>query len=214
MTLTRHGRSQLSLEPSPLDRLIEHMQAVLPDPPSFGTPVGCSRATGSKHSVYLGVLAWFVKMHGPSIKKGRRFLLGETHAGPGWYLNSATNDLTVGSTLIDLDVLDHHELFVDYPYRAVFCERGKPRKIVDQLRRSINIGGFGTNGHVDILDGPFEERLPGYLDRLRGPHCGVLFVDGNGSIARDLIEGAWAVGKLCGTCRRRLPDAALERQSA
>ena len=193
MTVTHPtGRRQLPLQESELDRLIEHMLAVQPDPPAFGTPVGCSRATGSKHTVYLGVVNWFAKMHTTSVKKGRQFLIGETHAGPLWYLNSTTGDYTVGSPAIDLDVLDNLPLFRDlgYSYRAVFCERGRPKSIITQLRYSIKAGGFGQYGQVDVLEGEFEKRLPEYLDALpRGTQlCGVIFVDGNGSISRDLIE--------------------------
>jgi hypothetical protein len=182
---------QLPLQQSQLDQLIERMEAVQPDPPSFGTPVGCSRATGRKHPVYLGIVKWFVTMHTTSVRKGRLFLMGETHAGPAWYLNSTTDDLTVGSPLIDLDVLDTHKLFTDegYRYKAVFCDRGKPRAIIQQLRYAIEAGGFGTGGEVDVLHGPFEEVLPPYLDALHGKGlCGVLFVDANGSMSRAMVE--------------------------
>jgi hypothetical protein len=168
------------------------MLAVQPDPPQFGSPVGCSRATGSKHAVYLGVVNWFAKMHQPLVRKGADFFMGETHAGPAWYTNSTTNEFTVGSPLIDLDVLDSLPLFAEqgYHYRAVFCERGKPKLIVNQLRHAIEVSGFGKYGTVEVLEGPFEAKLPQYLETLaRGTWlCGVLFVDGNGSISRDLIE--------------------------
>jgi hypothetical protein len=181
---------QLPLQRSQLDQLIERMEAVQPDPPSFGSPVGCSRATESKHSVYLGVVSWFVTMHSPSVRKGRQFLMGETHAGPAWYLNSTTGELTVGSPLIDLDVLDTHKLFTDegYQYKAVFCERGKPRSIVQQLRYAIKAGGFGKEGHVEVLEGPFEDQLPRYLESLQARLCGVLFVDANGSMSHEMVQ--------------------------
>lgn len=192
MTVLRSSGRQLPLQQSELDRLIEYMRAAQPDPPAFGTPVGCSRATGSKHTVYLGVLNWFAKMHTVSVRKGRQFLIAETHAGPFWYLNSTTGLETVGSPAIDLDVLDNLPLFRDqgYRYRAVFCERGKPRSIVTQLRHAIGISGLGQYGQVDVLEGDFEKRLPEYLESVpRGEQlCGVIFVDGNGSISRDLIE--------------------------
>lgn len=188
----RPGGRQLPLQQSELDRLIEHMRAVQPDPPVFGSPVGCSRATGSKHAVYLAVVHWFAKMHTVSVKKGRQFFMGETHAGPAWYLNSTTNEDTVGTPIIDLDVLDKLPLFSEqgFRYRAVFCERGKPKAIANQLRHSIEASGFGQHGDVAVLEGEFEKRLPEYLETLpRGTQlCGVLFVDGNGSISRDLIE--------------------------
>lgn len=180
--------AQLPLFGTPLDRLIEHMQSVSPDPPAFGSPVGCSRGTSAKHHVYLLVLNWFLKMHGASIRQDAQFLIGETHAGPGWYLNSTTGELTVGSPLIDLDVLDHHPFFVDRDYRAIFCELGKPRTIINQLRQSIAASGLGTHGVIDTLEGSFETKLPAFLSTLQGWHCGVLFVDGNGSIARNLIR--------------------------
>lgn len=181
-------RGQLPLEPTQLDRLIDRMLAVQPAPPVFSSSVGCSRATGSKHHVYLAILGWFIRMHTTLVRKGAQFFMGETHAGPAWYLNRTTAALTVGSPLIDLDVLDSHSLFAAHPYRAVFCERGKPKKVIRQLRHSIEISGLGTHGHVDILEGPFELRLPEYLDKSRGWQCGVMFVDANGPIAHDLIR--------------------------
>ena len=183
------SRRQLPLQATALDRLIERMEAVQPDPPTFGNPVGCSRATGSKHSVYLGVVSWFIKMHTTMVRKGAQLFVGETHAGPFWYMNSATGELTVGSPAIDLDVLDTSPLFAEqgFRYKAVFCEKGKPKAIVDQLRYAIQAGGFGQYGDVEVLHGPFEEQLPHYLDRMRAWHCGVLFIDANGSIANDLV---------------------------
>lgn len=178
---------ELDPEPSPLDDLIARMVAVLADPPAFGSPVGCSRATGKKHPIYLGLMQWLVTMFGPLIRAGSQFCLFETHAGPAWYRNSTTGQLTVGTPLIDLDVLDRHPLFASTPYRAVFCERGRPRRIVEQLRNAIELGGFGTHGQVDVLHGDFEDVLPTYLWDLRGRICGVLFADANGSISHDLV---------------------------
>ena len=180
---------RLDPDPTPLDALIARMLQVLPDPPAFGKQaVGCSRATDQKHPIYLGTVQWLTTMHTPLVSRGAQFLCVETHAGPGWYTNSATGCETVGSPLIDLDMLDHHRLFASRSYRAVFCDKGDPPRIVDQLRSAIREGGFGTHGQVDVLQGRCEDELPSYFDRLRGWHCGVLFADANGSISHGLVD--------------------------
>jgi hypothetical protein len=96
--------------------------------------------------------------------------------------------------LIDLDTFDRMSMFTRHRYEAVFCERHHPSAL--QLAASIQGGGFGKQGQVQVHESRFEDVVPAVLRTLPPQICGVLFADPNGGISNGLIELFQAYRKL------------------